>query len=326
MVSGFLKRDDTGHFFFMHRSFMEFFLARRLMDMCLEKNNTDLLTDALNTRWNDQKTIYFLTLLDQPDLETIRPSAIVPKLQKILTQPYKANVSENALQILYWFARICCQMEIEIHDIRQLNQQIETIIPEHVDLKGAKLQEIILEGIVFNHADLSTADLSSAKLNHAILRHVNLTEAGLSHVKARFIQADYADFTGADIDQASFKDAIFTHCTEDQRIQQTACQASQGIITKAGLLSYFPVVQTGLAFAINSIAFNHDASLMASASVDHTIIIWDVTKGSAIRVLEGHTSYVRSVSFSPSEDKIASGSYDHTVRLWDVAKGCESSQ
>ncbi|ETR69450.1 MAG: hypothetical protein OMM_03921 [Candidatus Magnetoglobus multicellularis str. Araruama] len=261
----------------MHRSFMEFFLAKQIFTICSKKSNNNELLNVLNTKRYDSKIIYFLTLLDQPDLEQIKPSNIVPLLQKILTNKYKPRVSENALQILYWYARICCKMETKINDINILVKKCSEILPEKIDLKGANLQEIILEGSVFKNANLSNADLSSAKLNHSILNNVDLKNTILKNTKADYIKAEKVDFTKSVIENATFKEADLVACKSDNLIN----------ISKFNYLNYFPVVQNGHFGNIHSVAFNHDGSLMASASRDQTIIIWDVKKRKRNQVFRG---------------------------------------
>lgn len=93
---------------------------------------------------------------------------------------------------------------------------------------------------------------------------------------------------------------------------------------------------------ISSIAFSADSTLLASASDDKTVRIWELDPtlslshralgvlGSqettaqeemAIRVLKGHLSAVFCVGWSPRGDLVASGGMDETVRVWDVQKG-----
>ncbi|MCA8950482.1 MAG: TIR domain-containing protein [Planctomycetes bacterium] len=60
---------------------------------------------------------------------------------------------------------------------------------------------------------------------------------------------------------------------------------------------------------------------LISASGDATIRVWDVARGVASRVLEGHTKDVLSISISPCGRILASKSMDGTVRLWRLDFG-----
>eukprot|EP00750_Incisomonas_marina_P017291 INCI20202.3.p1 GENE.INCI20202.3~~INCI20202.3.p1 ORF type:complete len:600 (-),score=83.54 INCI20202.3:898-2697(-) len=61
--------------------------------------------------------------------------------------------------------------------------------------------------------------------------------------------------------------------------------------------------------------------LVATASFDHAIKLWDSSTGECIRTLTRHSSCVYSVSFSPNGRYLASGSYDSELLVWDVATG-----
>jgi WD40 repeat protein len=72
--------------------------------------------------------------------------------------------------------------------------------------------------------------------------------------------------------------------------------------------------------SIADLAFSPDRRILASASADHTIIIWDVATRQPIgQPLVGHTDFVSGLAFSPDGKILVSGSGDNTIIVWDVA-------
>ncbi|KAL3478561.1 hypothetical protein BJX99DRAFT_105023 [Aspergillus californicus] len=72
---------------------------------------------------------------------------------------------------------------------------------------------------------------------------------------------------------------------------------------------------------MTDISISPDSSMIASASADRRVRLWDVRSGHPLFTLEGHQDWVDAIAFSPLGDTVASGSGDKTVRIWDVRTG-----
>ncbi|MEW6128780.1 MAG: WD40 repeat domain-containing protein [Acidobacteriota bacterium] len=79
---------------------------------------------------------------------------------------------------------------------------------------------------------------------------------------------------------------------------------------------------------VNGIAFRADGKMLAAASGDTSIYLWDLSVGAEHSPLKGSGTRVWTVAFSPDGNTLASGGgFDTTYNeaiLWDVASGLES--
>ena len=76
--------------------------------------------------------------------------------------------------------------------------------------------------------------------------------------------------------------------------------------------------------AVSAIAFSDDARVLASASGDQTIRIWDVEGRMPISVLRGHTSPATRVLLAGPQPLVVSAGLD-TIKVWEIRPNMETT-
>lgn len=74
------------------------------------------------------------------------------------------------------------------------------------------------------------------------------------------------------------------------------------------------------AYVLRSV-FSPDARLLATASSDRTVKLWNTQDFSLAGSLTGHSRWVWDVAFSADSSYLVSGSSDQSARLWEVGTG-----
>src|SRR5262249_5651351 len=72
---------------------------------------------------------------------------------------------------------------------------------------------------------------------------------------------------------------------------------------------------------VYSLAFSPDGQTVASAGYDHSVKLWDASRGREVRTLRGHTDKVCGVAYSVDGLIVASTGSDGNIIIWDAATG-----
>ena len=72
---------------------------------------------------------------------------------------------------------------------------------------------------------------------------------------------------------------------------------------------------------IYGVTISPDNKILAVASSERIIELWDLTKSKKLQTLKGHTGRVYDVYFSPDGKRLVSGSDDRKVIIWEVSTG-----
>ncbi len=70
---------------------------------------------------------------------------------------------------------------------------------------------------------------------------------------------------------------------------------------------------------VTAVAFGPGGTLVATASLDNTIRLWNTASGRALCVFQGHLGSIRRIAYSPRGDRILSAADDGSA-LWNVAR------
>ena len=72
---------------------------------------------------------------------------------------------------------------------------------------------------------------------------------------------------------------------------------------------------------VTFLAFNSNGNVLASASTDLTIKLWNLETYKVTKTLQGHEHEVSGLSFIPNSDYLLSCSRDQSIRFWDTLSG-----
>ncbi|WP_350152233.1 pentapeptide repeat-containing protein [Nitrosomonas sp.] len=320
----FIVREEQSAFRFSHTSIQEYFLACHLFRA---------LREAKPEHWNlpmaSQETLVFLLQLFETEYD--------PRCGDTLRSLLETNQRQATL------------MAFRVY-LLAIETQLPLPQPVAIELPGQDLEHWVIRGQPGKPLNLPRANFSGSYLRHCRFEWVNLPHANFSGADAlraewqhcHLPQADFrqAKLAGAvfrrsnvlhgDFTQVALHDSDWIDCAGSEAVIQqnpakpvnrvsTAPALETAALAKQALFDWIPV--QGHTSWVLHCAFSPDGQTIASASLDHSVKLWEARTGRLLASCGGHTGSVSHCAFSPDGQTIASASDDRSVKLWEARTG-----
>ncbi len=338
-TAAFLVRSPDGYYRFSHKSFLEYFLARRLWDALAVSEGADALDlPPLSPEVGE----FFRQIPEEGLIKRVET------LRQILQAPYRSGLSENALRLGIWSeegeGRRFEVTEAQLAGARLESENLLGLRLPGADLRGALLARTRLAETVLDRANLAGADLTLAALSDASLREANLdgaiirsatcdrtdfSDSSLVGVDLTAASGDSTTFDRTELSEAKLGSSVWTNT--NFRDAHLECADTTGWLLAAernlppgcagghiaGLESRV-TFRVGNRNSVQSVAWSPDGRQLATGSHDGVVCLWDTATGEKARELTGLRRSVVMVAWSLDGSQLAIASRTGDVRLWDA--------
>jgi WD40 repeat protein len=314
-----LVRAEEGEFSFVHRSIMEWLVARATAND-LSSGGTPAVLES--GRFSG---LMIRFLCDLAGHDTARQWAA-----SVLREPGSNEAAKQNALAINGRLEVAVRKQLAGVDLR--GQDLT-----RWDLGGADLRSATLRGMQIVHANFRGADLRGADFSGA-----RLTACDLGGVDARGSVWDRAALVGVSGlrglhgRQELVSAAVVGRDRAEPMVglggpALAVAVSPDGALAAVGRRGGIELddLATGQTVRVLSghtghvwgLAFSSRRGLLATGSTDGSARVWEITTGLVKQLLEGHAGPVWDVAFSPDEKLIATACHDHTVRVWEVDTG-----
>ncbi|KAF9358566.1 hypothetical protein BGX34_008876 [Mortierella sp. NVP85] len=312
-----LTRNGNQHQF-IHRSLLEYGLARAVFDPQDRENGTTL--EPVSTRRGSVGSIQ--------SFDASKEIATNPEQDPNLNSPLVWRSFVNDYSLMEFLEERVRQEQVFKH---QLLAYIEHSKKDRKWRTAAAnaITILVRAGVQFIDTDLRGIQIPGADLSYGVFDSVQLQEADMRKVNLRGAWLRQTDLSGTDMTGAKFGE--LPYLTVGEAVRSCAFSPdgeSLAIGLKSGVINVYSTVNwdmirtwKGHDKLIAKIVYSPDGNLIVSGSWDGTAQIWVKESGVSKHALTDHAGKINCVAYSPHGDQVASGSEDNTIRLWDPEIG-----
>jgi len=314
-----LTRNGNQHQF-IHRSIMEYGLARAVFDP-KDRKNREALEPVLSRRGSVSSTMSFEV---NGDDDMAIHSGQEPDSNSPLV--WRSYVSEHSLLQF---------LEERVQQEQVFKDQLLAFIEHSKEDKKWRVAAanaitiLVRAGVQFIGTDLRGVQIPGADLRYGVLDSVHLQNADMRKVNLQGVWLRQTDLSKADMTGSQFGElpylavnSLVWSCAFSPDRRSFAVGLSSGSIHVYSTLNW-EVIRTlkGHTDTVRRVVYSLDGNLIVSGGWDKIVRIWSMESGVCQHVLADHTDMIHCVAYSPQGGQVASTSHDKTIRLWDLATG-----
>lgn len=185
-----VREEQGGKYSFVHKSFMEFFVARHFVDAIKDKtpNGLDDLKDFARSRvvWE-----FLVEMLDREDIDFLRREVFYAEKEDYAQLMSQRDVASERIYTSPESIGNCAYLLLN-----------RGVVLEGANLDSARLNGISLSSVSFARTGLRGADFTGSKFNSVVFCGAHLSYAKFKNGEIRDV-----DFSHADLDHADFMNA-----------------------------------------------------------------------------------------------------------------------
>lgn len=330
-TQSYLERDDAGNYHFSHKSFMEYFVTRKMVDTF---SGSDIDIGKAIEVWKTQP----LTPEVRDFLVDMAPDSA------LLWQLIDATRGRSVSDVGYMGGNAATMLRLGGHSFAMMDLSRTMLIGadlSHADLTGARLEETSLRQATLKNCRLAMADLRGADLTQA-----KIDEMACTYSVAWNRDNDLLAVAGSALDiylwhidswdrpcilrqqkLSSFEQHAWSLAWHPTKKHYLACGLGNGYVTIWNTKTQVCETVLPAGISVGAIRWSQDGRYLATECQDEDALrIWDSETWQALRTLQvkyhqGRNYSLIAPDFDSSSRYVLSGDREGYVTVWELQNG-----